>query len=196
MTDAQLIEKYLSGDISGFNTLVRRWEKLLFNFVYRYLGDFELAKDVTQKVFIRIYKNLHKLKDHSKFSNWIYTIASNLCKDELKKRKKNNSISLDQINEANDNNLDLAQESSVLPDAQLNQIQLEQLMKQALQAIPEEQRVVIIMKEYQGLKFIEIAEVLGEPLNTVKSRMYYGLNALRKVFSRWNISKEVLQYEM
>ncbi len=62
--------------------------------------------------------------------------------------------------------------------------------------LPEEQRIVIIMKEYQGLKFKEIAEALGESINTVKSRMYYGLHALRKVFDRWDINKEVMQYEM
>lgn len=193
MTDTQLIEKYLSGDISSFNTLVWRWEKPLYNFIYRYIGDLETSKDVTQKVFIKIYKNLCKLREHDKFSSWIYQIAANLCKDELKKISKKNSISFDDINE---NDCNLVEESTTQPDAKLNQIQLEQLIKQALQFIPEEQRVVIIMKEYQGLKFTEIAEALGEPLNTIKSRMYYGLNALRKVFDRWNINKEVLQYEM
>lgn len=194
MTDVQLIEKYLSGDVSSFNTLVWRWQKPLFNFIYRYIGDFELAKDVTQKTFIRIYKNLCNLKEHNKFSSWIYQIAANLCKDELKRLRKNNSISIDYIME--NNNYNLIEASTTQPDDELNQDQVGKLIRQALQMIPEEQRVVIIMKEYQGLKFAEIADILDEPLNTVKSRMYYGLNALRKVFNRWNINKEVLQYEM
>ncbi len=193
MTDAQLIEKFLSGDISSFNTLVWRWEKPIFNFVYRFLGDAETSKDITQKVFIRLYKNLSKLKDQTKFSSWIYQIAANLCRDELKSLKRKRTLSIESINEAHN---DLIEDLNYQPDEEVNQLQLRSLINDALQSIPEEQRIVIIMKEYQGLKFIEIAEALGEPLNTVKSRMYYGLNALRKVFKRWNINQEALRYEM
>ena len=193
MTDAQLIEKFLSGDISSFNTLVWRWEKPIYNFVYRFLGDAEISKDVSQKVFIRLYKNLGKLKDRSKFSSWIYQIAANLCRDELKSIKRKRSLSIESISESHN---DLAGDLNYQPDEEVNQLQLRSLIQEALQSIPEEQRIVIIMKEYQGLKFVEIAEALGEPLNTVKSRMYYGLNALRKVFKRWNINQEALQYEM
>ncbi|MBN1155140.1 sigma-70 family RNA polymerase sigma factor [candidate division KSB1 bacterium] len=197
MTDAQLIEKFLAGEISGFNTLVWRWEKRMFNFIYRYLGDFELSKDVSQKVFIKVYKNLRHLKSPEKFQSWIYQVAANLCKDEIKSLKRRSAISIESIQENNtESNYNIVQPEKGQPDTNLNHVELQELIKQALQVIPEEQRVVIIMKEYQGLKFVEIAEVLGEPLNTVKSRMYYGLNALRKVFDRWNISKEVLQYEV
>jgi len=197
MTDKQLIQNYLSGDdISSFNQLVKRWEKPLFNFIYRYIGDMEIAKDIAQKVFIKIYQNLRKLKEPDKFSSWCYSIASNLCKDEIKHQKRKNSIFIESIDDKNENTYPIPKEPLNNPDNFVNQLQLQQLLNQALQSIPEEQRVVIIMKEYQGLKFIEIAEVLGEPINTVKSRMYYGLNALKKVFDLWQINKEVLQYEM
>jgi len=197
MNDADLIKKYLDGDISSFNTLVWRWEKPLYNFSLRFLGDTELAKDVTQKAFIKAYKNLKGLKDASKFSSWIYQITSNLCKDEFKRMKRHQSISLELMMENHkDHSIDLADSSLPDPSSDLNQIELEELIKRALQSIPAEQRIVIIMKEYQGLKFAEIAEALGESINTVKSRMYYGLNALRKVFNRWNINEEVLQYEV
>ena len=82
------------------------------------------------------------------------------------------------------------------PDALAHESRVRTLLNRALQTIPEEQRVVIIMKEYQGLKFSEIAEALEVPLNTVKSRMYYGLNALRKVFDQWNINEEMVRYEL
>jgi len=148
-------------------------------------------------VFIRVYKNLRHLKSPEKFQSWIYQVAANLCKDEIKSIKRRSSISIENIQENNvEGNFNIVEPERCQPDNNLNNVELQELIKQALQAIPEEQRVVIIMKEYQGLKFVEIAEALGEPLNTVKSRMYYGLNALRKVFDRWNISKEVLQYEM
>jgi len=197
MTDAQLIEKFLAGEISSFNTLVWRWEKRIFNFIFRYMGDYEISKDVCQKVFIKVYKNLKHLKSRDKFQSWIYQISANLCKDELKSMKRRASLSIDTIQENNsEGNYNLVEQDRGQPDENLNNVELQELIKRALQEIPEEQRVVIIMKEYQGLKFVEIAETLGEPLNTVKSRMYYGLNALRKVFDRWNITKEVLRYEM
>jgi len=201
MTDAQIINHILNGDRSRFNALVWQWEKPIYNFILRYVGNKELARDVTQKTFMRVYKNLSKLKDPTKFSSWIYQIASNLCKDEIKKMSHRNFISLDLIHENNENNGhllpdQLKESEQSLPDAKLNQKQICNIVQKALKQLPEEQRVVIIMKEYQGLKFKEIAEMLNQPLNTIKSRMYYGLNGLRKIFERWQITEEVLNYEM
>jgi len=201
MTDTQLIHHIIDGDRSQFNTLVWRWEKPLYNFILRYLGNKELARDVTQKVFIRVYKNLTKLKDPAKFSSWIYQIASNLCKDEIKKMSLRDFISLDLIQENHDNEgcrlpEQLKEQENALPDARANQKQVSSIVQKALKQLPEEQRVVIIMKEYQGLKFKEIAAALNQPLNTIKSRMYYGLNGLRKIFEQWQITEEVLTYEL
>lgn len=201
MTDTQLINSILDGDRSRFNALVWRWEKPLYNFILRYLGNKELARDVTQKTFIRAYRNLSKLRDASKFSSWIYQIASNLCKDEIKKRNHHQFISLDLIQENSDENglllpEELQQSPAQQPDMKVNQKQIRNIVQKALEQLPEEQRVVIIMKEYQGLKFKEIAEALNEPLNTIKSRMYYGLNGLRKIFEQWQITEEVLPHEL
>jgi len=201
MTDTQLITHILSGDRSRFNTLVWRWEKPIYNFILRYLGNKELARDISQKVFIRVYKNLNKLREPTRFSSWIYQIASNLCKDEIKKMSHRDFISLDLLQENNENEGyrlpdELHESEYFQPDAKLNQKQISNIVQKALQQLPEEQRVVIIMKEYQGLKFREIAEALNQPLNTIKSRMYYGLNGLRKIFEQWQITEEVLNYEM
>ncbi len=200
MTEKELIQRIVNGDRSGFNLLVQRWEKPIYNFALRYLGRDELARDMTQKTFIRVYKNIHKLRDAKKFSSWTYQIAANLCKDELKKTKKHIVVSVDSIQENCDNGHlmpdELIDKKTNLPDIELNKQQVGKIIQQALKQLPEEQRIVIIMKEYQGLKFKEIAEALGEPLNTVKSRMYYGLNGLRKIFEKWQITEEVLSYEM
>lgn len=201
MTDTQLISHILNGDRSRFNALVWRWEKPMYNFILRYLGNKELSREVTQKVFIRVYKNLSQLRDPSSFSSWIYQIAANLCRDEIKKMKRRNFISLDLIHENNENEghrlpEELQESDDLSPETKLNQKQIGTIVQKALQQLPEEQRVVIIMKEYQGLKFREIAEALNQPLNTIKSRMYYGLNGLRKIFEQWQITEEVLHYEM
>lgn len=200
MTDLQLIETIINGDRSKFNVLVQQWEKPIFNFALRYLGKKELARDIAQQTFIRVYKNINKLRDGKSFSSWIYQIASNLCNDELKKISRRDFFSIEKFQENSENGHlmpdELIENKFDQPDAALNQKQIGKIVQKALQQLPEEQRVVIIMKEYQGLKFREIAEALGEPLNTVKSRMYYGLNGLKKIFAKWEITEEVLSYEM
>ncbi|NOZ61076.1 MAG: sigma-70 family RNA polymerase sigma factor [Calditrichaeota bacterium] len=200
MTERDLIEQLIAGNRDRFNIMVDQWEKPIFNFALRYLGDDELARDVVQKTFIRVFKNIGKLKEAERFSSWLYQIATNLCKDEIKKRARREFLSIDRIQENSENGHlmpeELIDRGNNHPDAALNQKQIGSILQKALNQLPEEQRIVIIMKEYQGLKFREIAEALGEPLNTVKSRMYYGLNALKKIFEKSNITEEVLSYEV
>ncbi|MFQ5639846.1 MAG: RNA polymerase sigma factor [bacterium] len=200
MTNAQLIHKFLAGDMNAFNTLVWRWEKNLYNFVFRYIGNREDAKDICQQTFIRVYRKLHHLRDVNRFSTWLFQIAVNLCRDEIKKQERRNSVSLEQLNE-NNNGVEsslagIKNDDQSDPEKRVNDHVLYDLINRALQNIPEEQRVVIIMKEYQGLKFTEIADILETSVNTTKSRMYYGLTALRKVFKQWKITEESVRYEM
>jgi RNA polymerase sigma-70 factor (ECF subfamily) len=202
MTDRDLIEKDLSGSDDAFNTLVWRWQKIIFNFAWRDLGNRDEAHDVAQQVFIRVYRNLHKLKDRDRFSTWIYQIAANLCRDVIKQRRRRQVLSLESMQESGSAELaandafTLMPEGDQHPDRIVSRSQLRDLLEKALQEIPEEQRIVVVMKEYQNLKFTEIAEILGAPVNTIKSRLYYGLNALKKVLARWDIDREVLTYEM
>jgi len=190
MDDTQLIEQFRSGNTEAFNHLVTRWQKPIHRFAFRYFADREEAADITQKTFIKAYQNLDSLKDSDKFSSWIYRIASNLCIDETRqngKRKKINSL---------ESWIEGSEVAAVnTPETKLEKNELGKLMQKALLAIPDDQRTVIILKEYEGLKFREIAHILQESENTVKSRMYYGLNALRKIFKKWNIEKEALYHE-
>ncbi|MCH7618918.1 MAG: sigma-70 family RNA polymerase sigma factor [Candidatus Marinimicrobia bacterium] len=200
MEDSELILKFLDGDVQAFNVLVNRWQVKLFNFAFKVLGRREDAKDVTQKAFIRAYKSLRKLNDPGKFSPWIYQITMNLCRDEMRIQRRSPSLSLhDTIRTSNGEEIELQEfltDDSESADDALYQGEVAEIIRKGLKMIPEEQRIVIIMKEYQGLKFREISEILQEPLNTVKSRMYYGLNALRKALSSLEIDKEVFQYEL
>jgi len=198
MTDELLIEKFLSGQTDAFNTLVWRWEKPLYNFILRYLGDSDQAKDVLQNTFIRAYKSLPKLKDHSRFSTWIYQIALNQCHDCWKSRKSGFLNLSDLENNERENKREHLSmvDPAHGPEKIKNNAELADYLRQALQMIPEEQRVVIIMKEYHGLKFTEIEAILQVPLNTVKSRLYYGLTALQKVFVQWGLDREDLRFEM
>lgn len=200
MTDAQLIEKFLAGDVNAFNTLVRRWEKNIYNFLLRQAGKPEEAKDLCQEAFIRAYRSLKQLRDPQKFSTWMYRIALNVCRDEMKKRQRRKTFSLNGFDEHGEDSpnpgLKMEKNASTDPHIAAQNRDVKALLNRALQSIPEEQRVVIIMKEYQGLKFSEIAETLGISINTAKSRMYYGLSALKKVFDQWNIDREKIIHEM
>ncbi len=195
MTDDQLIEQFLAGNLQAFNLLVWRWQKPIYNFALRFLGNADDAHEVTQKTFIKAYKKLHTLKDRHKFNTWLHQIALNLCRDENKRRRRRTFISLDRIEPKWQSRL----EKKTLPGIEgatvekaLQQMELQQILQQALERIPEEQRTVVILKELQGMKFTEIAELLGISVNTVKSRMYYGLNALRKILNQWNIDREAI----
>ena len=193
MTDGVLVTRFLKGDIQAFNTLVWRWEKPLLNFIWRQVGDEETARDLTQTALIRIYKQLRHLKEPDKFSSWAYRIALNLCRDEFKRRKRHPLVSLDALGASAPH---VHEEAPPTPEALLHQSQLGELLKASLQRIPEEQRVVVVMKQYQGLKFTEIADILKEPVNTVKSRLYYGLKALKKHLEESELGKEGLLHEL
>jgi RNA polymerase sigma-70 factor (ECF subfamily) len=176
LSDAQIIERTLGGEPDAFNLLVRRWERQIYGLTLRMLGRDEEAKDATQETFISAYRNLSKFRGEAKFSSWIYRIALNICNTKLRSRAKV-AVSLDEQREAT--GFELAAELEDL-GSNIQREQITRHVRRALQGIPFEMRQVIIMKEYEGLKFSEIAEVLGIPLSTVKTRMYTGLSELRK----------------
>jgi len=198
MTDEELIVKFLAGNTAAFNTLVWRWQKPIFNFIMRYIGDADKAKDVMQQTFIRAYQNLPKLRQKGKFTTWLFQIAVNQCKTELLQSKRT-YIPIDHIHahpEGNRSGNDPQHVLKTKDNSMGNQAELSRILNQALQSIPSEQRIVVIMKNYHELKFWEIAEILKEPLNTIKSRLYYGLRAMRKVLEDWGLNQEDFSYEM
>jgi RNA polymerase sigma-70 factor (ECF subfamily) len=192
--DRPLVESAIRGELSAFNQLMKSWHKRIFNFTYRYLNDYDEASEVTQQTFIKAYGALATLKDPGRFRAWLYIIASNGCRAHSRRagRYATESLHGGGPGEATAWGQLAASEN---PEKQLLSRDWEKLLKRALAQIPEDQRLVILMKEYEGLTFHEIAEVLSESENTVKSRMYYGLKALRKVLTKWNITKEAIQYE-
>jgi len=199
MTDTALIERYLQGDTQAFNTLVWRWEKPIYNFVLRNIGNEDTAKDICQTTFIRAFKQLKKLREPEKFSPWLYRIAHNLCRDEYKRRKNRPVYYLEDVlqdGETSNPVRQMAEKNGKTPEDLAHHQQVGDILKRALLQLPEEQRVVIVMKQYQELKFTEIADVLKQPINTIKSRLYYGLRTLRKILEGSNLNKEVMLHEM
>jgi RNA polymerase sigma-70 factor (ECF subfamily) len=176
LSDEQLVALTVKGDVQAFNEIVARWEGKLYSFVYRYLGDPEEAKDVTQESFVRAYSHLEGFRGQSKFSSWLYQIALNLCRSKLRRSTAHPMVSIDGRQE--DNPLwAVADERPTPAEATLEQERV-LAVREALAQLPEAQRTVIILKEYNGLKFREIAEILDTPESTVKSRLYHGLASL------------------
>lgn len=184
--DTALIEQVQRGDHGAFNVLVDRWQSRIHRFAFRFFADGDEASEITQKTFIKVYQKLDTLDEPRKFSSWIYRVAKNLCLDELKRAGRRKSSPLDAWMEQ--------MEAGPTPAKKLETKELGEVLQKAMLTLPDEQRVVIILKEYEGMKFREIAEILEESENTIKSRMYYGLKSLRRVLKKWNIQNEYLNH--
>lgn len=176
LSDEQLVALTVKGDVSAFNDLVARWDNSLYNFVYRYLGDHEDARDVCQEAFVRAYTHLEGFRGQAKFSSWLYQIALNLCRSKLRRQKSHPMVSIDDREE--ENPLWALPDTRPTPADSTLEGERAMAVREAIAGLPEAQREVIILKEYHGLKFREIAEILDTPESTVKSRLYNGLEAL------------------
>ena len=197
-TDA-LIARAQEGDKNAQGRLVKLWYKRIYNFNYKFFFDHDLAMEVSQKTFIAMHKSIGNLQDVSRFKSWLYTISINFCREELRKKKSNKSISLNDLKPGEGEDSYRWEESGNRgenPEHQLRHSELSDMLQKCLMELSEEQRAVVIMKEYEGLKFREIAEALNISENTVKSRMYYGLDGLKKILERNNITKETVGYEL
>lgn len=186
MDDWELVDLYLKGDRSAFNALVRRYEKPIYNYILKMVRNREDAADLTQDVFVRCYGRLESLRDKEKFTPWLYRIAINRVRDHWRKRG-NHEVEWPTTGNPH-SSLDT-------PDRVVESEYRKELVRKALGIIPSEQREVLVLKAYQGCKFREIAEIVGVPLSTVKSRLYYGLSNMRKLFKEWNLG-DLKNHEM
>jgi RNA polymerase sigma-70 factor (ECF subfamily) len=194
-----LIQRAKQGDQNAQGKLVQLWYKRIYNFSFKFFLDHDLAMEVSQKTFISMCRNLPGLQDVTRFKSWLYKIAVNYCREEARKMKGSRALSFNTVwnNDAEDSpRWESSGQRYDNPERQLQQLELSDILQQALMELSEEQREVVIMKEYEGLKFREIAEVLNISENTVKSRMYYGLDGLRKILVKKNINKDTISYEL
>jgi RNA polymerase sigma factor (sigma-70 family) len=194
-----LIARAKQGDQNAQGKLVQLWYKRIYNFSYKFFMDHDLAMEVSQKTFISMCRSLAALQDIARFKSWLYKIAVNYCREEARKKKGSRSLSFDVVwnREAEDSpQWESSSQRYANPESQYQQAELSDILQQALYELSDEQREVVIMKEYEGLKFREIAEVLNISENTVKSRMYYGLDGLKKILERKNITKDTIGYEL
>jgi RNA polymerase sigma-70 factor (ECF subfamily) len=190
-TDEQLVEDCLGGDVSAFDVLVDRWQRKIRGAAYRIVGSEEDAQDICQEAFLKAFRGLPSFKREARFSSWLYQIALNLSRDRLRRRKTRSWVSLDDAEEANPGRIAAALGGPA--DDWVESREIQRLVALAVAALPDEQREVVVLKEYQGLTFPEIAEIQGVPLSTVKTRLYRGLSVLRERLVRQGLGVNLPQ---
>ena len=184
-SDEALMLQFQTGDLHSFDTLVKRWEKPLLNYCYRMVNDIALAEDLRQEVFLRIYRSAKKYRPTAQFSTWLYRIATNLCLDTLAKQQRRKETPIAAYLESESEGFDERLiDPSDAPDAAVVKKETESRVRSALASLPEDQRGVVIMRHYNGMKFHEIATIVERPISTVKSRMAAGMERLSKMLSK------------
>jgi RNA polymerase sigma-70 factor, ECF subfamily len=182
VTDEDLVDRAQHGDVDSFNQLILRWERPIYALAFRVIGREEDARDISQEAFLRAYRALPGFKGQAKFSSWLYRIALNLCRDLIRRQRR---APVQQMPDGVDP-VEMAGERGPVEsiEALVARQELSAVVSAAMELLPEEQRTAIILKEYHGMTFKEIADLQGCPLSTVKTRLYQGLTVLRRHLER------------
>ena len=179
-----LLEKAKDGDVASFEELIEGYQKKIFNLAYRIIGNYDDAADMAQEALIRIFRSIASFKEQSSFSTWIYRITTNVCLDEIRKRKNKKVISLDEEIRMEDGEMKRQfMSDDIQPDAAAEQKELRTIVSNAINSLPEDQKIVITLRDIQGLSYDEISTVLNCPAGTVKSRINRARQALKNVLS-------------
>src|SRR5258708_6400465 len=186
-SDADLVASFLNGEERAFRELVERYQARLLNFVYRTIGDRERAEDLVQEVFIRVYRHIHRFDTTKKFSTWVYTIASNLAKNELRNRSRNPLVLFQAITgDRDEDNRPLQfEDPNSRPDDLYHKRHLRELVEETVIRLPEHHRQVFVLRELEGKSYEEIAEITDCNLGTVKSRLNRARNAFAAIIEPW-----------
>jgi RNA polymerase sigma-70 factor (ECF subfamily) len=185
ITDSEVVQSFLDGDQRAFGELVRRYDNRLINFVYRTVGDRERAQDLVQETFVRVYRHLERFDQSKKFSTWIYTIASNLAKNELRNRSRNPLVLFQTIKQnwdADHRPLEW-EDAQYKPDDLFRKRHLREKVEEAVKALPEHHRIVFVLRELEGKTYEEIADITGVNLGTVKSRLNRARNNFAQIIA-------------
>ncbi|MBN1479147.1 sigma-70 family RNA polymerase sigma factor [candidate division KSB1 bacterium] len=169
LTDEELIQRFQNDDYAAYEIIVYRYKDQLLNFAYRFLGNIEEAEDIVQETFLRLYRNKHAYRQIAKFSTWIYTIAGNLAKTELRKRKRRKVVSISDIG-FDDKEYEI-EDQVASTDQDANTALTEKIIQKAINELPPRFKQVIVLRDIQELSYEEIGSILHIPLGTVKSRV-------------------------
>lgn len=168
-SDSDVLADVMAGDVEAFEKIVDRHKNRLFNFVYRFVGDRETTEDILQETFLRAFRRRREYRAIANFSTWLFTIAGNLAKSELRRRKRWRFFSLN-WDEESETGIEIPDESR-RPDTMAETAMTDALIQEAIESLPANYRKVILLRDVEGLSYQEIAQVVGRPVGTVKSRV-------------------------
>lgn len=178
-TDEELIARFQKGDERAYIELVKRYKDRLTNFVFRYLNSYELSEDVVQDTFMKLYTSADMYREIAKFSTWIFTIAANLAKSELRRQKRRRVISIHSMG-IDDKEYEIPSESYD-PEKESTSSYGEKQIQLAIDTLPDQFKTVILLREVQQLSYEEISQILNISIGTVKSRINRGRQRLQKL---------------
>ena len=170
MDEQGLIKQAMDGDVSAYNTLVLHYQNIVFNVAYRILSDPAAAADASQDAFISAYKALGRFRGGN-FKSWLLRIVTNACYDELRRRKRRQQSSLDELTEDNESSALLISDKTPQPEQHRGRTELVSAIESCLENLPDEQRVAAILSDVEGYDYSEIASIMSVSLGTVKSRL-------------------------
>ena len=193
INENQLIKKAKGGNVEAFEELVKQSQKKVFNIAYKMMDNYDDANELAQEAFIKAYQSIDKFKGDSLFSTWIYRITTNVCLDELRRRKNKKVISLNENIKYNDEEIQQQiKDESPGPEQIFEEKESKKLINQCIESLPVDYKTVIILRDIQGFSYEEIAKILNCPEGTVKSRINRARKALRDIFKN---KKELLNKE-
>ena len=182
LTDEQLIKKFQDGDIGAYNQIVYRYKDRLLNFIYRFLNDLDRSEDLVQDTLLKLYTHKDSYKEIAKFSTWLYTIAANLARTELRKIKRRKTFSVTEL--SHDDREFIIASTDVGPGEENFSQNFEKNVKRALAALPDDFKTIIILRDIQELSYDEISKIVEVPLGTVKSRINRGRVKLQQLLKK------------
>ncbi|MCR4397702.1 MAG: sigma-70 family RNA polymerase sigma factor [Firmicutes bacterium] len=179
-----LLARARDGNVEAFEQLVLAYEKMVYNLAFRMMGNHEDASDVAQEAFLRAFASLRRFRGDSSFSTWISRIVSNICLDELRRRHRRRVTSIDEPVETGDGEMSRqTRDPAPGPEDLVERMELRADIQEGIQRLHEDHRVMIVLRDIQGLSYEEISEILGLSLGTVKSRLNRARHALRQKLS-------------
>jgi len=178
--DDLLVKRSRSGDLDAFEELVKRYESKVYTIAFRFTGNHADAGDLAQDAFIRAYQALGSFRGDASFATWLYRIASNVCRDELRRKQRRKKVSLDEVlSQGGGGNPSLVS-VDMSPQECLEKTEMRELVQRELAGLPRDYRLILVMREIQGLSYEEIASALECNLGTVKSRLNRARQALKQ----------------
>ena len=182
LSDEILIKKFQEGDVGAYNQIVFRFKDRLLNFIYRFVNDLDLAEDLVQDTLLKLYTHKDSYQEIAKFSTWLYTIAANLARTELRKKKRRKTFSVTELSREDREFIIVS--SDVDPSEDLSSQNFERNIQLALAELPDDFKTIIILRDIQELSYDEISKIVEVPLGTVKSRINRGRVKLQQLLKK------------